>query len=239
MGTAERKARERQERQRLILDTAHVILVEHGYLGLTVDRIAEAIEYSKGTVYQHFTSKEEIVVALANRLHQDFLPVLASALAYPGRPRERLYAGMVLLILMYANHPELALFESIGIEPSIWSKASDEERESQRGVIDAYYRNTQSLVTEAVEKGDFHAPDWQVSEILMSLWSVAFGNRLLTFQLSQTHKGANWLPDGYFDYTTRIVGAFLDGIGWRPLAADRNYGEIERWVKTDLPANCP
>ena len=43
------------------------MLLEKGYLGLTMDRIADEAEYSKGTIYQHFTCKEEIVAALGIR----------------------------------------------------------------------------------------------------------------------------------------------------------------------------
>ena len=63
--TATRKQREIAERERLILETARGMLIERGYLGLTMDRIADAIEYSKGTVYQHFGSKEDLIAALA------------------------------------------------------------------------------------------------------------------------------------------------------------------------------
>ena len=65
MGTLTRKQREIAEREQLILGIAAEMLVERGYLGLTMDRIAAATEYSKGTIYQHFPNKEEIVAALA------------------------------------------------------------------------------------------------------------------------------------------------------------------------------
>ena len=65
MSTLTRKQREIQEREELILDVARDMLVERGYLGLTMDRIAKAIDYSKGTVYQHFASKEDLFAELA------------------------------------------------------------------------------------------------------------------------------------------------------------------------------
>ncbi len=58
-----RKQREIRDRELLILDNAAELLYQEGYAGLSMERIAEAIEYSKGTVYQHFKCKEEVLCA--------------------------------------------------------------------------------------------------------------------------------------------------------------------------------
>ena len=50
-----------------MLETARRLLLEIGYNGLTMERIAEAAEYSKGTIYNHFPCKEEIIAELAAR----------------------------------------------------------------------------------------------------------------------------------------------------------------------------
>ena len=65
MGTLTRKQREIREREQLLLRVARKMLIEQGYSGLSMDQLAEATEYSKGTVYQHFSTKEDLVTALA------------------------------------------------------------------------------------------------------------------------------------------------------------------------------
>ena len=40
------------------------MLRRDGYLKLNMDRVGQAIEYAKGTVYRHFDNKEDIIVAL-------------------------------------------------------------------------------------------------------------------------------------------------------------------------------
>ena len=40
-------------------------MIEHGSHGLGMDRVAELLQYSKGTIYNHFSCKEEIIIALA------------------------------------------------------------------------------------------------------------------------------------------------------------------------------
>ena len=61
MNPLNRKQRERIEREQLILDAARNIINQEGWEHLTMERVAAAVEYSKGTVYNHFSSKEDVV----------------------------------------------------------------------------------------------------------------------------------------------------------------------------------
>jgi len=60
-----RKQRMIRTRETRILDSARDMLLSDGYYAMTMDRIAEASECPKGTVYQRFACKEDVVVALA------------------------------------------------------------------------------------------------------------------------------------------------------------------------------
>ena len=51
---------DRSYRQTAILDVARKIFRERGYLGLNMDRVAQEMKVAKGTIYQHFSCKEEI-----------------------------------------------------------------------------------------------------------------------------------------------------------------------------------
>ncbi|MDH4361855.1 MAG: TetR/AcrR family transcriptional regulator, partial [Nitrospirota bacterium] len=62
MAVSERKKREYTQRESLIIDAARKLLLDRGYLDLNMDQIADVTEYSKGTIYQHFSCKEEILV---------------------------------------------------------------------------------------------------------------------------------------------------------------------------------
>lgn len=70
MGVKERKLRELETRKKLILNTAKDLFTEKGFSNVTLDDIANAIEFSKGTIYTHFKSKEEIyTLILLNHLN--------------------------------------------------------------------------------------------------------------------------------------------------------------------------
>lgn len=64
MSSAERKAREKEELKALILKASMKLFVEKGIEQTTIRNIAEAIDYSIGTVYVYFKDKNAILHAL-------------------------------------------------------------------------------------------------------------------------------------------------------------------------------
>jgi AcrR family transcriptional regulator len=75
MGITERREREREEIRRKILDAAHEVFASEGYERVTMRRVAEAIEYSPTTIYNHFEDKDDLVQALCE---QDFKNLLGA-----------------------------------------------------------------------------------------------------------------------------------------------------------------
>jgi len=62
MGIPERKERERTQRRNAILQAAVRVYTEEGYHAATMDKIAEAAELSRATLYLYFKTKDEIFV---------------------------------------------------------------------------------------------------------------------------------------------------------------------------------
>ena len=59
----DRRGRRKQETRARLLSTAIRLMTEHGFEELTVEAIALAADVGKGTVYNYFSTKEDIVVA--------------------------------------------------------------------------------------------------------------------------------------------------------------------------------
>ncbi|NUW39200.1 TetR/AcrR family transcriptional regulator [Nonomuraea rhodomycinica] len=59
-----RRERERQEMRARLLDAARLIAAEEGWNAVTIRRIAGKLEYSAPILYQHFSSKEDLLVEL-------------------------------------------------------------------------------------------------------------------------------------------------------------------------------
>ncbi len=66
MGIIERREREKEEIRNRILDAARDLFAREGYEAVTMRRIAEAIEYSPTTIYNHFEDKEDVVRSLCD-----------------------------------------------------------------------------------------------------------------------------------------------------------------------------
>jgi AcrR family transcriptional regulator len=91
MGIAQRKERQKAELRDLILAAARRIFAREGAAALTMRRIAEAIEYSPGTIYLHFANREEIALLLVREGFEKLLAAFGPA-STVADPVERLRA---------------------------------------------------------------------------------------------------------------------------------------------------
>jgi AcrR family transcriptional regulator len=89
MGITERREREREEVRRKILEAARELFATEGYERVTMRRIADAIEYSPTTIYNHFADKNALVDALCE---EDFSRLLTSlaGVELPADPIEKI-----------------------------------------------------------------------------------------------------------------------------------------------------
>ena len=141
-GTLSRKQREIQGREGRILEVARSMIVQDGYHGLSMDRIAEALEYSKGTIYQHFSCKEEILMALVNQSMDRRLDLFRRAAAFRGGSRERMAAIGAACELFFQLYPDHFHIEHTIRITSIKEKTSEQRRLVPRIVRSAAVRRS-------------------------------------------------------------------------------------------------
>jgi AcrR family transcriptional regulator len=67
-----------------ILEQAALLFVDHGYHGLSMREIAEAVGVSKAGLYYHFADKEQLFVAVLNRCMDILEAALDAALPTQG-----------------------------------------------------------------------------------------------------------------------------------------------------------
>jgi AcrR family transcriptional regulator len=66
MGAKERRSREKERREQEIIEGARGLFVEKGFAQTTMDDVVERLEMSKGGLYHHFKSKDELLYAAAS-----------------------------------------------------------------------------------------------------------------------------------------------------------------------------
>jgi AcrR family transcriptional regulator len=68
-GNRRKRGRPRsQKSERAILDAAMALLIQAGYDGLTLEKVAARARVSKATIYRRWTSKEQLVVAALDQM---------------------------------------------------------------------------------------------------------------------------------------------------------------------------
>lgn len=68
-----------EERRRQILQGVIAVVAEHGVLGATVARIAAAADVSEGTLYVHFASRNEMLVAALDSIFMQMSGLIESS----------------------------------------------------------------------------------------------------------------------------------------------------------------
>ncbi len=86
------KEKQRQEREALILQVAEEVLLERGYHETSMDEIASRVGIAKGTVYLHFSGKDDLIVAIVARDMQEFLSQIDGVLDAQPTPKAKLKA---------------------------------------------------------------------------------------------------------------------------------------------------
>lgn len=76
MGIKDRREREKQKRRETILKSAIEIMKEKSFSEISMEKIAEKTELSKGTLYLYFPDKETLFVEALEKLVDEFLEKL-------------------------------------------------------------------------------------------------------------------------------------------------------------------
>ena len=106
MGIVERKARERSERRRLILEAAARRLLRVGIENTTMSDIADEAELSKGALYLYFKSKEELVYTLLYSILHRFKDRIVAAAATANLGLEKIRAMRAAYVAVFAEYSD-------------------------------------------------------------------------------------------------------------------------------------
>ncbi len=230
-----RKQREVRDREERILDVALSMLEDQGYLGLNMDRIADALEYSKGTIYQHFSCKEEIVLSLANRALEKRCDLFRRGAAFRGGTRERAHGIGMAAEIFLRLYPHYFHLEQVVRLPSVWEKTSENRRTFMR-VSEAQCKGIAGgVVRDAVACGDLTLSAGVTPEIVVfGLWSLTFGANVIILSGSPLEELGVADPLEALRTSQMML---LDGFGWRPFTADYPYDEADERLRTDVFAD--
>ena len=231
MATTLRKQREVQQRELHFLDVARKLLISQGYAGLNLDRLAEATEYSKGTVHKHFSTREELVTALAAQTMERRVALFEKVARFPGRPRERM-EGLGIADEIFARlYPQSFHSELIIKMADLEDRVSAERTNLLRGQEARCLGFVRGFIEEAIRVGDLPAST-PASRLLFAVLTLVIGTHTVVsnFRSVVTEIG---IEEPFSDLRSNIQ-IFLDGFGWQPLATEWDYAETHRRILTEV-----
>jgi AcrR family transcriptional regulator len=208
------------------------MVLSGGYHGLNMDRIARELGCSKGTIYNHFSCKEEILIALANVTMDKRSGMFERAAAFRGSSRERMTAVGVAQELFVRLYPDHFKVEQIVRAASIWEKTSEKRRERLNAAEGRCMGITSGIVRDAVAHNDLDlAHVASAEEVVFGLWSMALG--AFTLMLTSTSLQQIGVNDPAESLWKNYV-ALLDGFGWRPLSPDFDLAAARERIQREV-----
>jgi TetR/AcrR family transcriptional regulator, fatty acid metabolism regulator protein len=174
------KEKQRQEREALILKAAEDVLMEKGYHETSIDEIAARVGIAKGTVYLHFPSKEDLVVAIFERDMQQLLQSIDSIMDSTITAREKIetiFDWMHGGIMSKRMQLLFSVSNSVGLRHLLVEKKG-----CLRDIWDQLSVRLNSLFEEGKAEGDFDStlPTMVMVSAFYSLLSPKSYDRLMT-----------------------------------------------------------
>ncbi|WP_444997772.1 TetR/AcrR family transcriptional regulator [Aliikangiella sp. IMCC44359] len=209
------------EREKELIEIARSLVEKACLTTLTIDKLVAAAPYSKGTIYKHFISKEDLILAICNTSMQEIQSLFTRALQFNGNSREKMVAVIVSYIIWAKLHPSQLFAVLSAHSPSVVACSSDENNElHQQCEIDLMALMNAEII-KAIDAGDLEQPEGMAFEqITFALWSSTWGALALIMSKGNSIKLQPMTLERESFTNTRLI---LDGFNWKPLSKNWDY----------------
>ena len=189
MGIAARKEREKEQHKEEILNAAEQVFFEKGLAQATMEEIALRAEFSKGTLYLYYKSKEDLCMAVICRGHQILFTMFQEAAA-TREPTVQLLENIgqayYSFYKRYHNYFRMFAFsENTPLHSQVSEEMSDACAESSQKIC----RLVLDVIQRGKEEGTFRK-EVDPFEFGVIFWSGARGIMRLMDQANLDHKCA-------------------------------------------------
>jgi len=191
----------REDIRDLILDAADRLLARYGYKKMTIDDLAREVGVGKGTIYLHFSSKEEVALSRIDRVIDQLKHELQVLGHNDQDPLARL-RSMLMLRVIYRFDSVQHYSESLNqvmaaIRPSLL--------ERRKSYFEAEARIFAEVLKEGRRAGHFFFKDTMATARAL----LTATNSLLPYSLSPRELGER---DALEQQTARIVDLLVAGL---------------------------
>jgi TetR/AcrR family transcriptional regulator, fatty acid metabolism regulator protein len=138
-------------RQWEIIEAAGKILTDSGVSGLTTKNLAKAMDFSEGAIYRHFSSKEDIIVAMLDYLTVNMDERCERAIALGPGPEDQLIRMFENQFQFFKKNPHFVV--------AVFSDGLLEESQAIHnrilGLMAVKMKHLLPILTEGQRKGIF------------------------------------------------------------------------------------
>ncbi|KOR76205.1 TetR/AcrR family transcriptional regulator [Paenibacillus solani] len=185
-----------QRKRDLILDKAKELFIQRGYAATSMDELVKYTGASKGSIYYHFESKEDLFVKLLAKQNQDWMESWDEKKARFVSFEEKLYGIAEHMVDDFQN-PLTKIAEEFYInQPENKSLLNE-----MLAIVQGPRRLYREILTEGAQEG--RIPAEEVEEI-----SIVFGSLLDGMSVSYFERSQEELRELYY----RGVTYFLHGV---------------------------
>ena len=232
LSKSEQKKAAREEE---LIDLAVDIINELGFSSLTLEKLTAQSSYSKGTIYNHFKSKEDCLSALCARAVSSILVLFKRALTFDGTSREKALAVHYSYQLYTYLEPTLFLAVLSSKAPGVRENTSVE----RMALVDALELEINQLsddmIGAALADGSLNMPaHLSIDTLSFANWAMSFGTNALASQASEL------LAVKRLDSQTILlqnISILHDGMNWSPLSKDWDYQQTWQRIGQEVFAD--
>jgi len=202
MGVSERRIRERLDTRQSILATARALFLLKGFEATTIRNIAEKIEYSPSTIYQHFKDKNEIFYTLHTEFFLELVKQMKRSELHEN-PLEQLISLGKIYIQFAEDNPELYDLMFIMEAPIDFLNLLDETQWIEGKTAFDYLK---SVISACIDKGLIKETD--VDSLAYLIWSTVHGMVTLSIRKRGLRIGLS-NPETIIERTFNIFSKLL------------------------------
>jgi AcrR family transcriptional regulator len=224
---------EKAARELEMLNCAKEIICTEGEVALTIDKLVKKLPYSKGTIYNHFTNKEDIILALCNAHMAGAAEIYQRALTFKGNSREKALAIHIASLLNAQANPQDFMIGITVKTAGCTSKASEYRQQQHQQIESSLISPIFAHFRAAVDSGECTLPDgMMIEQLAFSCWSVDFGTQLLLMGDMNACSVRSEL--NVERELINSINLIHDGMCWQPLAKNFDWKASVARMKTEL-----
>lgn len=199
--TSERRQRRKDQNRNRIVEAARELFASEGYEAVTMRRVAEAIDYSPGTIYLHFPDKESLIKEVCESDFGQLAQRIAkiAAIADPVERLRRVALAYFDFALANPNHYRVMFMAD---RPPVDPESVSHDRHDPQQDAYAFLRMT---VAECIATGRFRPTVTDVDLAVQITWAALHG--LASLRITRHYEGwVRWKP------ARRSATAMLDAL---------------------------